>query len=114
MDDNQKQDVKQKLKGAGEFLQGVFSDGNNVPSSARIMMLVFSIFAMVVIGCMVYHMIHLHDPAQLGIWLPAFPMVVTVLTGLIVAPYTVSRGASTMSDVLTAMASARQAKKDTL
>jgi hypothetical protein len=66
-------------------------------------MFLFSLFTMGALGSIVHHMIRIQDAAVLVIWINAFPGIVTVLIGLIVTPYTVNRGLSTVSSVLTAV-----------
>jgi hypothetical protein len=111
MDQDIPKAVEEGAAKATSFIQGVFSERDNTPSSSRILMWVFGIFSMVIIGVMVHHMLYIKDSITLTAWLSAFPMIIVSLIGLVVAPYTVNQGASSMNNMMASIAAVR-AKKE--
>lgn len=81
------------------FWRSVFSDSGE-PSSSRILTALLSIGSLGLLTSIVMHLIHLHDPAQLSLWLTALPGVVLGLVGFSSAPYAMNRASGSISDIL--------------
>jgi hypothetical protein len=82
---------------AKSFWRGVFSDSGE-PSSSRVLTVVLSAGSLGIIVAIVVHLIRLHDPAQLSLWLTSLPSLILGLVGLSAAPYTVNRASGSISD----------------
>lgn len=82
------------------FWARVFSDSGE-PSSSRILTAVLSIGALGILTGIVVHLIRLHDPAQLSLWLTALPGIVLGLVGFSSAPYAMNRASGSIADILT-------------
>lgn len=83
-----------------DWTRRLFSEADGVtPSSTRVLMYAFSIFACWLLWRIFYHIFRLTDPTQVSVWLANLPMLVAALIGLIALPYTVNKGTNTLSDV---------------
>jgi hypothetical protein len=91
------------------FLREAFSDKGQ-PSSARLLMGVFSLFSMFVLWRIISHMLRLSDTGHndtLTIWLSNLPLLITSLCVLIALPYSVGKGAGAISDLANMVSSLR-------
>lgn len=84
------------------FWARVFSDSGE-PSSSRILTAVLSIGALGILSAIVVHLIRLHDPAQLSLWLTALPGIVLGLVGFSSAPYVANRASGSITDILSSL-----------
>jgi hypothetical protein len=84
------------------FWRGVFSDSGE-PSSSRVLTVVLSIGSLGIIVAIVVHLIHLHDPAQLSLWLTSLPGIILGMVGMSSAPYTVNRASGSISDIFNSL-----------
>lgn len=84
---------------AKSFWRGVFSDSGE-PSSSRILTALLSIGTLALLTVIVVHLIRLHDPAQLSLWLTSLPGIFVGLVGFGAAPYTVNRASGSITDIL--------------
>lgn len=85
-----------------EFWRSVFSDSGE-PSSSRILTALLSLGALGILTAIVVHLIRLHDPAQLSLWLTALPGIVLGLVGFSSAPYAMNRASGSISDILSSL-----------
>jgi hypothetical protein len=84
-----------------KWLSAAFSDNGN-PSSTRLLMGFFSLFTVGIIWKILSHLLKLSEASNgviLAIWLSNLPLIITALCALIALPYSVSRGASAISDL---------------
>ena len=98
--------ANEPIKGS-VFLQKMFSEGED-PSVTRVLMVTFSIFVIVLVSCIVHHMLHVADLPQLTVWISNFPVMVGVLSGFVVLPYTVMKGAKTVGNLFGSRGAAAQ------
>ena len=85
------------------WLRGVLSEADGTPSASRFLMFLFSVFSMMVIGWIVYHITYITDVVIIGIYLANLPLLITSLLGLIALPYGINKGSSTFSDIANMM-----------
>ncbi|MFP5230792.1 MAG: hypothetical protein ACLGXA_24510 [Acidobacteriota bacterium] len=85
-----------------EFWRGVFSDSGE-PSSSRVLTVVLSTGNLGLLTTIVVHLIRLHDPAQLSLWLTALPGIVLGLVGFSSAPYAMNRASGSITDILASL-----------
>jgi hypothetical protein len=81
------------------FVHGLFREPDGTPSVTRTLLILFSCFDVWVIWRIVYHLIHLKDPAIVGVWLANLPMLIGALIALTASPYAINRGTTTLSDL---------------
>ena len=84
------------------FWKGVFSDGGE-PSSSRVLTVVLSAGSLGIVTAIVVHLIRLHDPATLSLWLTSFPGIILGLVGMSSAPYTVNRASGSITDIFNSL-----------
>jgi hypothetical protein len=84
------------------FWRGVFSDSGE-PSSSRVLTVVLSIGSLGIVTAIVVHLIRLHDPATLSLWLTALPGIVFGLVGFSSAPYAMNRASGSITDILSSL-----------
>src|SRR5271170_7970792 len=83
-----------------DWIRRLFSEDDGVtPSSARVLMFIFSIFSMWLDWRIFYHVFRIQDATAVSVWLGNLPMLIGAEIGLIAMPYTVNKGTSTLSDV---------------
>lgn len=76
-------------------------------SSARVLMFVFSLVSITILIAVFRHMLKLTDPALLAVWIGGLPSIGGILIGLVAAPYTVNKGANSISDLFNMMVAAK-------
>jgi len=81
------------------FVHGLFREPDGTPSVTRTLLITFSCFDIWIIWRIVYHLIHLKDPAMVGTWLANLPLLVGALIALTASPYAINRGTTTLSDL---------------
>jgi hypothetical protein len=75
---------------------------------------VFSVFTIGLLWKIFSHLLKLsgdNNAVMLGVWLSNLPLIITALCALIALPYTVSRGASAISDLANFAANLRRPKE---
>jgi hypothetical protein len=93
-----------------KYLRDAFSD-NGQPSASRLLMGIFSLFTITILYKTFSHLVKLSEASNgviLTIWLSNLPLIITSLCALIALPYTVSRGASALTDLAQLAASFRK------
>jgi hypothetical protein len=85
-----------------KFWASVFSDSGE-PSSSRVLTVVLSTGSLGLLTAIVVHLIRLHDPAQLSLWLTALPGVLLGLVGFSSAPYAMNRASGSITDILSSL-----------
>jgi hypothetical protein len=89
----------QQIAPERKFWRGVFSDSGE-PSSSRVLTVILSTGSLGIIAAIIVHLIRLHDPAQLSLWLTSLPSIVFGLVGFSSAPYAMNRASGSISDIL--------------
>lgn len=84
-------------------LKNMLSGRYGTISSARVLMVIFSLFSLVLTGLLFRHMFREQDPAKLAMWLGALPAITGLLVGLISGPYAINKGAGSLSDIINAI-----------
>lgn len=82
-------------------MYSAFSD-NGSPSSTRLLMGFFSLFTCAILWRILSHLLKVsndNNVTALTVWLSNLPLIITALCALIALPYSVSRGASAISDL---------------
>ena len=97
-------------KGFMNFVKGLMCESDGTPSSTRVLMYIFSFFTIWVLGFIIRHIFYLEDVNKLTIWLSNLPLLIAALIGLISLPYTINRGATSMSDIANMIAQVKAAK----
>lgn len=90
------------LGGVLDWIRRLFSEADaTTPSSTRVLMYAFAVFAMWLDWRIFYHIFHLPagDTSSLSIWLSNMPILIGAEIGLIALPYTINKGTNTLSDV---------------
>ena len=81
------------------YWKRVFSDDGE-PSSSRILTVILSCGSLGLLTAIITHLIRLHDPAQLSLWLTAMPGLILGLVGMSAAPYATNRASGSISEIL--------------
>lgn len=79
------------------FIRDMLCD-NGVPSSARVLSFILSIWSMGLIAWSVRHTMALRD-GELQTWVSGLPMIIGALTAFAAWPYAISKGGSSLSDI---------------
>jgi hypothetical protein len=91
---NTKPQLKANLR---TFIKDMLSE-DGVPSSARVLSFVLSIWSMGVIAWAIHHMMNLDD-GKLQTWVGGLPLIIGALTAFAAWPYAISKGGSSLSDI---------------
>lgn len=102
--------IKSTVSGFVDFCKRMLSESDGSPSSSRCLMFIFAFFSMWTIQRVVEHTFKLTDPTIVALYMSNIPMLITTLMGLIALPYGINKSTTTMSDIATMIANAKQGK----
>jgi len=75
------------------FLRGLLSESDGSPSSARLLMVVFSVFTVCTVSKIVNRLLTISDPNLLVIFFNALPGYIAACVTLIGCPYAINKSA---------------------
>lgn len=78
-------------------------------SSARVLMVVFALFAMSILASIIHRMLGINQPELLSVWIGGLPAIGGILVALIATPYTVNKSSEAISDIVSAVSQAKSA-----
>lgn len=90
-----------------KHLKDMLSGRYGTVSSARVLMFVFSAVAIGILLAVFRHLMKIDNPALLAVWIGGLPSIGGILVGLVAAPYTVNKGANSISDLFNMMVAAK-------
>lgn len=90
-----------------KHLKDMLSGRYGTISSARVMMVVFGAVAIGILIAVFHHMMQIDRPELLAVWIGGLPAIGGILIGLVAAPYTVNKGANSISDLFSMMVNAK-------
>lgn len=102
------------LKSFFQFLRAMMSEADGTVSVTRSLMAAFSFFSMWLIWRIFWHIFHLHDLAQLTMWISNIPILIASFCGLIALPYTINKGAGAITDTFSGIANLMAQKNTTV
>jgi len=88
-------------------IESIFSSAEGSISSARVLMFLLAIFGMYELHSIIRHMNELKDTATLALWMGGLPTIIGMFIALMAAPYTISKSAGTVSDLVSLIQSRR-------
>lgn len=90
-----------------KHLKDMLSGRYGTISSARVLMFLFSGVAIGILLAVFHHLMLIDNPALLAVWIGGLPSIGGILIGLVAAPYTINKGANSISDLFSMMVSAK-------
>lgn len=85
------------------FWRSVFSETDGTGSSSRLLTAALSLGSLGALITIVVHLIRLHDPSQLSLWLASVPALLSSLTLFSVSPYTANKVTGSIGDVFNSL-----------
>lgn len=93
--------------GLGKHIKDMLSGRYGTISSARVMMVIFGGVSIGILIAVFRHMMAIDRPELLAVWIGGLPSIGGILIGLVAAPYTVNKGANSVSDLFSMMVNAK-------
>ena len=85
------------------WVKSILSDQPGSQSSSRLLMLVFAVFALIVLSCYIYVMSRSHDVERVRILANALPFIFSGCAALLGIPYSVGKISSSVSDIIASL-----------